>query len=114
MQRKAIKANGKSNLRNPIQKDCISNWPRIFYTNPILRLIINGNLICLVLMRCAFAIKSVLGNDGATLRFMNNTYYYKYSTGCLNIVETNLGRNVLQIFTTNLRDDNFQITTYRA
>ena len=60
MQLKVIKANGKSNLRNPIQKDCISNWPRIFYTNPILRLIINGNLICLVLMRCAFAIKSSL------------------------------------------------------
>ena len=106
MQLKAIRASGKSNLRNPIQKDCISNWPRIFYTNPILRLIINGNLICLGLMRCAFAIKSVVGNDGATLRFMNNTHYYKYFTGCLNIVERNLGWNVLQIFTTNLSDDN--------
>ena len=88
MQLKAIKASGKSNLRNPIQKDCISNWPRIFYTNPILRLIINGNLICLGLMRCAFAIKSILGNDGATLRFMNNsTHYYKYLTACLKIIE---------------------------
>ena len=88
MQLKAIKASGKSNLRNPIQKDCISNWPRIFYTNPILRLIINGNLICLGLMRCAFAIKSILGNDGGTLRFMNNsTDYYKYLTACLKIIE---------------------------